>query len=81
MTHRVSAIDDHRRIVPGRASAPTGSRIPATSPGRRAARRRVPALGRAASGAVPTLGRVLPAVGRVVSADRSAARRARVARP
>ncbi|MEU4780578.1 hypothetical protein [Micromonospora sp. NPDC023633] len=50
MTHRVSAIDDHRRIVPGRGSA-AGGRTPAPPAGRRAAaqspRPAAPATGRA----------------------------------
>lgn len=36
MTHRVSAIDDHRRIMPGRGSA-AGGHTPVWQAGRRAA--------------------------------------------
>ncbi|MEW2378849.1 hypothetical protein AB0883_22495 [Micromonospora sp. NPDC047812] len=62
MTHRVSPIDDHRRIVPGRANGPAGGNSPAG--GRIAARgrRSVPPASRGAAAHPPV--RTMPAVGR-----------------
>ncbi|MEU4775462.1 hypothetical protein [Micromonospora sp. NPDC023644] len=68
MTHRVSAIDDHRRIVPRRGSAPVSSRRFAAPSGHA-----VPIFGLAVSCGLPAVGRVVPAAGC------SAAGRARVA--
>ncbi|MEU4379808.1 hypothetical protein [Micromonospora echinofusca] len=48
MTHRVSTNDDHRRIVPGRASA-AGGRTPGRQAGRRAAHPARTAPGQAAA--------------------------------
>ncbi|MEV4662782.1 hypothetical protein AB0J85_12610 [Micromonospora echinofusca] len=81
MTHRVSAIDDHRRIVPGRGSGPAagnssvGGRISARPVGRRAAAhppaRTAPSAGRPAPGRVRTVaGRVAVVPRRALAAHR-----------
>ncbi|MBQ1074402.1 hypothetical protein KBX06_14690 [Micromonospora sp. C31] len=81
MTHRVSPIDDHRRIVPGRASGPAlgglsvEGRIPAPPVSRRAAAHRpartAPAGGRPAPGRARTVpGRVAAGSGHVRTAHR-----------
>ncbi|RLK26119.1 hypothetical protein DER29_4138 [Micromonospora sp. M71_S20] len=81
MTHRVSPIDDHRRIVPGRASGPAGGGSPAggcnAAPpvSRRAAAhppaRTAPAVGRPAFGGARTVtGRLAAVPGRALATYR-----------
>ncbi|MFV2112488.1 hypothetical protein ACFHW0_09115 [Micromonospora sp. LOL_025] len=76
MTHRVSPIDDHRRIVPGRAggSSPAGDCASVPLPSRRAAAhppaRTAPATGRPAPGGARAVTGRVAAPGRALAAYR-----------